>query len=45
VAKLIVWRHNIVAHTGDKTVLQKNQILADNLISKEEVVAGHSGNV
>jgi hypothetical protein len=37
VKKLIVWRNSIVAHTGAKTVLQKNQILADNLISKEEV--------
>lgn len=37
VERLIVWRNNIVAHTGAKTVLQKNKILAENLISKEDV--------
>jgi len=37
VGKLILWRHNIIAHTGAKNALQKHQILADNLISKEEI--------
>lgn len=37
IKKLVIWRNNIIAHTGAKSVLKKNQILVDNPISKEEL--------
>jgi hypothetical protein len=37
VKKLIIWRNNIIAHTGTKSALKKNQILVENPISKDEI--------
>ncbi|MCK5451227.1 MAG: hypothetical protein KAI70_05635 [Candidatus Omnitrophica bacterium] len=37
VYKLILWRHNIIAHLGAKVSLGNNKILKDNPLSKEEI--------
>jgi hypothetical protein len=37
VKKLMVWRHNIVAHRGAKVVLGKKQILLNNPLSDAEI--------
>ncbi len=37
VRKLMIWRNNIVAHTGAKTSLGKNQVLQDNPLSQAEI--------
>lgn len=37
VKKLLIWRHNVIAHRGAKVSLGKNQILADNPLSEDEI--------
>lgn len=37
VRKLILWRHNIIAHLGAKVSLGHNQVLENNPLSKEEI--------
>ena len=37
VYKLIIWRHNIIAHLGAKVSLGNNQILVNNPLNKEEI--------
>lgn len=37
VKKLMIWRNNIIAHRGAKVSLGKNDILADNPLTPEEI--------
>ena len=37
VKKLILWRHNIIAHLGVKVSLGQNDILSENPLNKEEI--------
>lgn len=37
VQKLILWRHNIIAHLGARVSLGQNQILKDNPLGREEI--------
>jgi hypothetical protein len=37
VNKLMIWRNNIIAHRGAKVSLGKNEILANNPLSEEEL--------
>ena len=37
VKKLILWRHNIIAHLGVRVSLGKDQILKDNPLGREEI--------
>jgi len=39
VRKLIIWRNNIIAHRGAKVSLGKNEIVARNPLSEDEVIS------